>query len=193
MFETIKPKRGRLRYNQIRDKVRHDAEVRAARLQQQAWLHMRGLATLVMIKRAFGAPLLPEEQAADMSFFTYEGDPVVWTQHAVRYMDPAYRNDILDGTLPEDVLIELPVWLNQRYHLIDQIETGVMSYYAPWNASNGDYGIDRSLVKATHSDTRKWRLFKDAPVIEDPNHPVVREEYGWWERFMRFMAGKNYR
>jgi hypothetical protein len=194
MFETIKPKRGRLRYNQIRDKVRYEAERRRAHLQQQAWLHMRGLATLVMIKKAFGAPLLPEEQAADMTFFSCDGpDPLAWTQRAVRYMDPKYSDDLLAGNLPEIVLIDLPGWLNQRYHLIDQIETGVMSYYAPWNAANGDYGIDRTLVKATHGDTRKWRLFKDAPVIEYADQPVVREEFSWWESFTRFMAGKNYR
>jgi hypothetical protein len=194
MFETIKPKRGRLRYNQIRDKVRYEAEQRRTLLQNQAWQRARGLATLVMIKRAFGADLSTEEQQADMTFFSYDGfDPVTWTERAVRYMDARYRDDLLAGNLPEAALIDLPYWLNQRYHLIAQIETGVMSYYAPWTVANGDYGIDRTLVKATHSDTRKWRLFKDAPVVEDPDHPVVREEYSWWERFMCFMAGKNYR
>jgi hypothetical protein len=73
MFETIKPKRGRLRYNQIRDKVRYEAEQRRTLLQNQAWQRARGLATLVMIKRAFGADLSTEEQQADMTFFSYDG------------------------------------------------------------------------------------------------------------------------
>lgn len=193
MFETIKPKRGRLRYNQIRDKVRYEAEERRKKRLHEKWLRMRGVATLVMIKRAFGATLLPEEQKADMSLFICESDPVAWTQRAVRYMDPRYRNEFLDSNLPEEFLTGLPEWLNRRYHLICQIETGVSHYLAPWNCSHHDYGIDRTLVKATHSDPRKWRLFKDAPVIEDPDDPVVREEVSWWECFTRFMAGKNYR
>jgi hypothetical protein len=194
MFETIKPKRGRLRYNQIRDKVRYEAEERRKKRLHEKWLRMRGVATLVMIKKAFGAALLPEEQEADMTFFAYDGqDPVAWTQRAVRYMSAEYRNEILDSVLPDDVLFDLSGWLNRRYHLIVQIETGVTNYYAPWNCSHHDYGIDRTLVKATHGDSRKWCLFKDAPVIEDPDQPVVREEYSCWERFVRFMAGKNYR
>ena len=193
MFETIKPKRGRLRYNQIRDKVRYEAEERRKKRLHEKWLRMRGVATLVMIKKAFGAALLPEEQKADMSLFICESDPVAWTQRAVRYMDPRYRNEFLDSNLPEEFLTELPEWLNRRYHLICQIETGVSHYLAPWSCDQGDYGIDHTLVKATHSDPRKWRLFKDAPVIEDPDDPVVREEVSWWECFTRFMAGKNYR
>lgn len=193
MFETIKPKRGRLRYNQIRDKVRHEASVRRAKEEHDAFLHKLAIATLVMIKLALGGTLLPEEQEADLMYFSHEGDPLRWAQKAVRYMAPRYRNDFLDSNLPPEFFIELPRWLNMRYHLIDQIETGVPNYYAPWSGGHSDYGIDHSLVNATHSDTRKWRLFKDAPVIEDPDKPVVREEVSWWESFMRWMAGKNYR
>lgn len=193
MFETIKPKRGRLRYNQIRDKVRYEAKKRRAQQEYDALHHACGLATLVMIKKALGGTLLPEELEADLTYFSHQGDALTWAKKAVRYMDPRYRNEFLDSTLPDGFLIELPQWLNWRYHLIHQIETGVPDYHAPWNGSHGDYGIDHTLVKATHSDTRKWRLFKDAPVIEHPNQPLAREETSWWESFTRFMAGKNHR
>jgi hypothetical protein len=194
-FETIRVKRSRRRYRQIQAMTHYIVEKRTKAQREAAKEYASRLAIVTVVKIVMGADLTEEERAADLSHFVYrDPDAHNYVHRALKYLTPAFSEELKTITVGHPLLVndELDRWIWRRFELVKQLEDGVTNYAAPWSATAAEYGFDPiHIANTTNRDTRAWQLRKNLPPEEHARE--VHQSRSRWERFMRWMAGKNYR
>ncbi len=195
MFETIRVKRGRARYRQIQAMVHYIVDKRTKAEREAAEAYAQRLAAVAVVKIVLGADLTDEERAAELSrFIYYEPNVQTYLHQALKYLTPAFVEELKTMTVEHPMLTDddFGRWVWRRYELVKQLESGVTNYSAPWTADVGEFGFDPLHVAYTSNrDTRIWALRKNLPPEKQAKE--VRATRPWYERFARWMAGKNYR
>jgi hypothetical protein len=198
---TIRPKRNRQRYNQIRYQLKGTI---ARRLEEQAALDKVTIETatfLATIRHALNLPLAEDEAKwVDYSIlkqFPMTGSPAWFTQ-ALKYLSPDFTVEKLRPLIRRYSFthITLVDWLMVRWALVEVLE-GRAHYDAIgsdfYGFLDGEFFFDNTKVVNPKGHTHTgWKLVQ-SEVKERPDFPsnTIEPEFpNWWGMVKKFLKAK---
>jgi hypothetical protein len=210
---TIRPKRHRRRYNDIRAHVRYVVQRRkeqeVAKLEHEACLRAQSIESItymVLVKQTLGLPLTEEETQCNKPelFDLLPVDPRPNIVQTLKYMSADFTPDKLYHVW-EKCWYGYPTiraWFAVRWAIIEVVEGRQKYSTIPavyYSFENGDFFFDPSrVINPEGQNFMTWKLLPAPkpvrPRQEFPPSTIYYEQptlRDWWESIKKFLKARN--